>query len=205
MKKSIITLLILMSILSINAQEGFHEHDGFYLSMSLGPVFGNIKDDMGSVTMDITGTGMQFDFKIGGRISENLLLHGTIISSVLPGPTVKLSNNTTFQTSNSMSVGEAMIGAGLTYYVMPSNIFFSGSVGLGNFTILDDKNDIDVSTQRGLSFQVKLGKEWWISKNWGFGIGLTYSKTNLTNKPDDGTSEKLDSNRFAILFNTTFN
>lgn len=53
--------------------------------------------------------------------------------------------------------------------------------------------------------QFKLGKEWWVSKNWGFGLGLTYDKTYATNDPGAGEMEKLESNRFGILFNTTFN
>ena len=87
-----------------------------------------------------------------------------------------------------------------------SNIFLSGTGGLGNFSIIDsDDSKNNVSTQHGFSMQLKIGKEWWISKNWGFGVGLTYGKTNLTNRPSEGIVEKMDSNRFGILFNTTFN
>jgi len=215
MKRTLVLLLLIANFNFAKAQEqtqtlekpqvsGYHQHAGFYLSMSIGPVFGKITDDIKGVgLLEFTGTGAQFDFKIGGAISENLILHATLVSSSIAGPTVK-NANLSATTSNSVSLGEAMIGAGITYYMMPSNIFLSGSLGFGNFTVSDSKNDINTSTKRGVSLQIKAGKEWWISKNWGFGIGLTYGKTNLTNIAD-GLEEKMDSNRFGILFNTTFN
>lgn len=206
MKKVLILCLVLFCFYKLQAQEGYHQHDGFYLSMSVGPLFGSVTDDLGSNTLDMRGTGAQFDFKIGGAIKENLILHATLISNTLPGPSIKVSNNSSVKSSDNLTVGEAMFGVGLTYYMMPSNIFISGTIGLGNFSIIDSQDSKNnVSTQRGISMQLKFGKEWWISKNWGFGVGLTYGKTNLTNEPGDGIVEKLDSNRFGILFNTTFN
>lgn len=212
MKKILIVILIISGVSAVRAQDvlksmyGYHTHDGFYLSMSLGPVFGTITDDMrGAYKMDMSGTGGQFDLKIGGAIQENLILHATLISNGLSGPTIKVSGGDPMKASDNMNVGEAMIGGGLTYYLMPQNIFFSGSVGIGNFSIYDSKSDNNVSTQHGFSMQLKVGKEWWISKNWGFGVGLTYGKTALTNNPGGGVEERMNSNRFGILFNTTFN
>jgi hypothetical protein len=99
-----------------------------------------------------------------------------------------------------------MIGGGVTYYLMPVNIFFSGSMGLGNFSIIDSNdNSNNVSTQRGFSMQIKIGKEWWISKKWGIGLSLTYGKTKLTNEPGGGVVEKMNSNRFGVLFNASLN
>jgi len=103
-----------------------------------------------------------------------------------------------------LTVGEAMFGGGLTYYIMPQNIFLSGSLGIGNFTMMDQKNDQTTSTQRGFSMQLKAGKEWWVSKKWGLGLSVTYGTTSLTNN-SGGISEKLNSNRFGILFNATLN
>lgn len=206
---TIIAVAILLCLSSLIAQETIREHKGFYLSMAGGPVFGTITDEIsdgysGVYKMDMEGTGATFDFKIGGVISPNLVLHATLISQTMSGPNIKISNNPSIKASNELTVGEAMFGAGLTYYIMPQNIFFSGSLGLGNFTIMDETNDINTSTQRGLSFQLKAGKEWWVSSRWGLGVSVSYGKTNLTNT-SDGISEKLDSNRFAIMFNATLN
>lgn len=83
MKKILILCLVLFGFMTAKAQNGYHEHDGLYLSMSIGPLFGNIMDHVtgvnGPYLTTIAGTGGQFDFKIGGAISKNLLLHATII------------------------------------------------------------------------------------------------------------------------------
>ncbi|HCT30078.1 MAG TPA: hypothetical protein DIW31_04975 [Bacteroidales bacterium] len=209
MRKILLILLAAFTFQALIAQEnqqekGYNQHDGFYLSMGLGPAFGKITDEMvGIGTLDFTGTGAQFDFKIGGAVSENFILHASLISSSIPGPKVSGGGEST-TLSNNLSIGESMIGGGFTYYFMPANFFISSSIGSGNFTIIDSKNDINISTKRGLSLQLKVGKEWWVSKNWGLGISLTYGKTKLTNKAD-GIEEKLNSSRFGILFNATFN
>jgi len=52
--------------------------------------------------------------------------------------------------------------------------------------------------------QLKVGKEWWVSTNWGLGISASYMKTNLKNSLGD-INEDIDSNRFALSFNVTFN
>jgi hypothetical protein len=216
MKKLFFLGLVLATITSIKAQnvlqvqEVLHQHKGFYLSMGLGPVFGKVTDDVNEngykYTMDMSGTGFLFDFKIGGAIKENLILHATIISNTMSGPNITISNGTSTKASDNVNVGEAMFGAGLTYYLVPGNVLLSGSLGIGNFSIMDNTNsENNVSTQRGFSMQLKVGKEWWISKKWGLGVGLTYGKTSLTNEPGGGLTEKMNSNRFGILFNASLN
>jgi len=209
--KKVTILGCFMVIISIcNAQTndkkleaGYRQHKGFFLSMSVGPNFPSITDEVvGDYNFKFTGTGAQFDLKIGGAIVENLILHATLTSNTLSGPKIS-SGGSSHSTSNDLTIGEAMIGGGITYYIMPANIFLSGSLGMGNFTLID--NETSVSTDRGFSMQLKAGKEWWISKRWGLGVALTYGKTKLTNKPGDGIEEFLNSNNFGILFNATLN
>ena len=189
-----------------SGKDKYQQHTGFFLSMSIGPAFGTISNDMNGDKLEFSGTGSQFDIKVGGAIRENLILHATMISTAMTGAKVKYVNQTG-KLTNDISVNEnMMIGAGLTYYVMPSNIFLSGSAGIGNYTLentKDSKNNI--KTDNGLSMQLKAGKEWWVGKRWGLGAAFTYGKTVLTNGPYDGVEEKFNSNRFGVLFNVTFN
>jgi hypothetical protein len=211
--KKVKILGFLLAIISIcNAQPidktqepGYRQHKGFYLSMSIGPNFPSITDEVvGDYDLKFKGVGAQFDLKIGGAVKENLILHATLTSNTMSGPEV-ISDGTSQNTSNNITLGETMIGGGITYYLMPSNIFLSGSLGIGNFTLIDDDNDISFSTDRGFSMQLKAGKEWWISKRWGLGVALTYGKTKLTNTPGGGVEELMNSNNFGILFNATLN
>ena len=221
MKSVLILCLLLLGFNLLKAQQvidqqkGYHKHDGFYLSMNLGPVFSDVTDHVNAFggssayTLDMSGQGAVMDMKIGGAIRENLILHATIISNSMSGPTIITTKNgfvTSAKASNSFAISDAIYGVGLTYYVMPSNYFVSGSIGIVTFTLVDSGQDnSSISTQGGLAMQFKLGKEWWVSKNWGLGVGVTYSKSSVTNEPSKGEFEHLISNRFGILFNTTFN
>lgn len=179
---------------------GYHQHKGFYLSMSIGPNFEGIID---KVVGSYSSMGAQFDLKIGGAIIENIILHATLTSNAMSSPKIG-SGGVSHDSFNNISLSEAMIGGGITYYVMPSNIFLSGSMGLGNFTLLNnnDKKNF-VSSDKGLSMQLKIGKEWWVSKAWGLGIAFTFGKTKLTSKMSRNTVELMDSSNFGILFSAS--
>jgi hypothetical protein len=221
MKNVLILCVLLLGINHLQAQEevqrprGFHQHKGFYLSMNIGPLWGNVMDYEGAsrteppYTLNFIGAGGMMDYKIGWAVRENLILHVTAISNIMPVPTVIATvgmNSSSTKFPSTFSFGEVMYGVGMTYYVMPSNVFLSGSIGMGKFMIDDSKNpDIKGTTKGGFSMQLKLGKEWWVSRNWGLGMGLTYAKTNVNNDIIGTPSEELHSSRFGILFNTTFN
>lgn len=227
MRKYIILTFILAGFLSVKSQDYVHPvpvvtnsvntkppgipdslrtHRGFYLSMSIGPVFGDIADAgndpvLGSYNITFSGTGALFDLKIGGAVADNFIIHATLMSSSVSGPQLS-GNGRVYNTSNNLSIGEGMIGGGVTYYIMPSNLFISGSIGSGLFTI--DYNGNSISSQRGLSYQLKAGKEWYVSRKWGLGIAVSYNGSSVNNDSSGGT-ETLTSGRFAILFNATLN
>ena len=213
MKKAAILGFFIAIVSICNAQmtenarvPGYRQHTGFYLSLAAGPNFPSINSEViGEWNVTFTGTGAQFDIKIGGAVKENLILHATLTSNAMTGPKMT-SGGQSMNASNDMSLGEAMIGGGVTYYLMPLNFFLSGSVGIANFTVMEGNNSSNsVSTDRGFSMQLKIGKEWWVSKRWGLGIAATYGKTKLTNSPGDGIKEHLNSNNVGILFNATLN
>jgi len=186
---------------------GEHQHDGFYLSMGLGFGAGTITDKIiqaNEETLEFSGLAGIFDFKIGGVVAENLILHATLLSTSLNGPTVYSNKGGIKQSGGDISIGEGMIGAGLTYYFMPSNIFISGSLGLGNFSVIEN-NKATSSTEQGFSFQIKVGREWWVSRNWGLGVGLSIGSTNVDSKSTNNVEEQLSSFRFGLMFNATFN
>ncbi|MDD2799740.1 MAG: hypothetical protein PHV20_14215 [Bacteroidales bacterium] len=206
MKKLVVLSITFLSFITVNAQNGFHEHDGFYLSMGLGASSGSISitSSQNSQTTkgSYDGTGGIFDLKIGGKIKKNLILHATLTSLAITGPNIK-QNGVSLKADNNFSVGQAMLGAGLTYYTS-SNFFFSGSVGSGNFTTIDSNTNKTISTDHGLAFQLKLGKEWWVSKNWGLGIGALLQSCSVNND-NNGMTQKLDGTQFGVMFNATFN
>ncbi|MEO7988444.1 MAG: hypothetical protein ABI663_02825 [Chryseolinea sp.] len=200
MKKSFLLGFSFLLVASISYSQG-RTHSGFYFSMGLGPAWGtsNGYDNQGSVAI-ITGTGVEFDFQMGGSITKNIILHGTITGKVVAGPQI---NGTVV--SDDYSLSETMIGGGITHYT-PRNFFLTGNLGAGKFTFSQSTgnsyNSNDVSTKYGFSLLLKAGKEFWISKKLGLGVAVTYGKT-MVNSTEGTYTEKWNSNRYGVLLQLT--
>ena len=72
-----------------------------------------------------------------------------------------------------VGVGEdieiAGLGIGVTYYIMPANVYLAGSIGFGQARFEDtsgDRADSDI----GIAGNFMLGKEWWVGRDWGIGV-----------------------------------
>ena len=158
-----------------------HTHDGFFLNLALGFGYQGFTYDANKAIFDMEANGMssEFDIKLGGCIAPNTLLHATIL-------------------------GVANVGIGVTYY-LPQNVFFSGSIGLAAFNLQDNTdsdNEITGQTDSGLGVQLAVGKEWWVSDNWGLGVSAAFTYGAAEDKDDMG-----DANAFGVnvMFSATFN
>ena len=209
MKYILIFLLFISSIgFAQTPQEqiipkGFHQHDGFYLSLTGGPAFGT---NASFKKIEMSGAGFQFDFKIGGVISEenNLILSFDVISRAISGPTMTV-DGASASTNTDVTAGDVLYGIGITKYFMPDNYFINATVGLGKFTM--QYNNTQSTSESGFGFQIKGGKEWWVSDNWALGVagGLAYLSANDQTVSGSNYSGKLSTTKIFVVFNTTFN
>ena len=205
MKKLIVLCICTFILFSVYAQH--HDetvrHNGFYLSMAIGPAFGDIKgNDQYNYPFTASGTAVGFDIQIGGAIQTNLLLHGTLQIKSIFGPKI---NDT--KLDGSYSFDENFFGVGITKYTS-GNFFVTANVGLGYYTLsLETNNPFapeEVSTDMGFSFNIRAGKEWMVGKKWGLGAVLFFSRTS-TETQDQAFTERWNSNRFGIYFQATHN
>lgn len=195
--------MAVLGLLTVKAQNGFHQHDGFYLSMGLGASSGTIDDESEGTKMTFDGGGGVFDFKIGGEIRKNLILHATLTGLSMVGPKVTIPGFGSGKSSNDVNITQSMLGPGLTYYTK-GNFFFSGSLGIGNYSRKSEGTNGTETTERGFALQIKLGKEWWVSKNWALGVSGCLQSCNITQKYN-GFNEKMGGTMFGLMFNATFN
>ncbi len=184
-----------------------HKHRGFYLSISPGGNNTNVTVDSkhyGYTTYKGLGSGL--DLKIGGAINESFILHATIMGHGVTGPKIDSDdwqiNNV--KTDNKLSFSEMLIGAGFTYY-NSLNYLVSVSMGIGFFTLENEREDIDVSSDPGFGFQLKFGKEWWVSPKWALGIAMYYHNTSCINQKGNYAEEKINSNNLGVLLSATMN
>jgi hypothetical protein len=133
-------------------------HRGFFLRMDLG--FGYSSSWAGGTTL--SGASSAIGLGIGGNIDDNLALFGELFGSGVSRPEMN------GQSSSIDSVAIGGLGAGLTYYLMPANVFFSGVLGIGSMT--QRLGGVDNDTRAGLVARFGTGKEWFVSESWGLGI-----------------------------------
>ena len=212
MKKLLVTMLSLIFFITWPAfgqvqyekVSGFHEHDGFFLRFHLG--FGSgkmVEQDLPGGDMTLTGLTSNFRFQIGASIAENLVLFGELGAFVMSDPKMDWGSVSNDITGMNLSISD--IGAGLTYYFMPGNIYISGG-----FTISRDKlemrnSNLAANTGTGPGVYLAVGKEWWVAADWGLGVaGFYYFSTMNDKEVDSAMKYPINNSVLGIVFSATY-
>lgn len=198
---------ILFFVLPVRAQvameePGFHEHDGFFLSLSLAPMNASVDDEFLSHKYTFSGIGTLLDVRIGGTVAPNFVISGDLIGMVLSKPKVERDDGSTG--SGNFDLTESTLGLGLTYYFMPVNFFVAGTVGMTRFGIASVGGITTEYTKPGVSIHFKTGKEWWVGPNWGIGVAASVGFSSVSNTVGTIT-EKLTGLKVGLHFNATLN
>lgn len=173
---------------------GVHEHDGFFLQIQTGPAFLDMTDSEDIAT--ISGGGLGLSIAIGGSPMKNLVIFGEVISQAALNPTLELGGET-YEAKKTVTLTFTNVGPGLAYYFGDSNFFVSGSAGLAQASLESDTETYDAS---GLGLRLGAGKEWWIGKQWGIGVGANVFTATVTDEDDVDWS----ATSFALNLSATF-
>jgi hypothetical protein len=123
--------------------------------------------DLGPSDGKMSGGGGGFAFALGGALTRNLILFGELVQSIALDPKVEVGDmSATAEDASATLIG---IGAGLAYY-MDNNLYLSGTLAFSQISIQDADNDEVGDTEFGPGLSLVLGKEWWVSDNWGLGL-----------------------------------
>lgn len=193
---------------------GMYEHDGFFLRLALGFGAGGttyrepIGDVPGRSAIKTRGVVGSFELAVGGRVWENLILHGSLIASGISSN--RRVDGVEDQTYDDLSTRTVLFGGGATYYLMPTNLYFTLNVGTAFFEEErdDDRNDerMIIESGAGVGGALTIGKEWWVGSNgqWGIGASITGS---LQGAPVDIALEDTwaRSHHVSLNFSTTYN
>jgi hypothetical protein len=174
-------------------------HDGFLLRLSAG--FGSAKtsEDVETSSLEISGAAGDVNIAIGGVISPNLAIHGTLLGWSLADPTVELTGFGSGELDGDLTM--TAVGVGLTYYFMPANFYVSPSIGAATIT-LDVPGSDDLETDTGVALEFTVGKEWWVGDSWGLGVAGSAGYHSI---PDKDVDENLSGGNVAIRFTATLN
>jgi len=123
---AIICLSLLFAPGVFSQSSGVHEHDGFFLRLLGGPSYSNQTYNNAPSDMKVYGVSSSFVLQVGGTIAENLVAFGEGSGFVITNPSIDIGSET-YETEDTKSSGFGF-GGGMTYYIMPANIYFTASV-----------------------------------------------------------------------------
>jgi hypothetical protein len=202
-----ITSIILVTILVLSsspalAAERDHE-EGFFLRLAAGagPAGTEIEVDSDN-RFKFDGTGADVEVAIGGIVMPNLAVHGTLWGWLITDPDAEIELFDVGEGSGTVDGDFSLsgIGAGLTYFIMPINMYLTGSVGFGVLSF--DFGGLSLESDTGFSLEAALGKEWFVSDRWGIGlaVGITYHSIS---EPD--VDENWSGISIPVRFSATLN
>ena len=179
-------------------------HDGFFLRLSAGS---------GSARSEFAGPGLveklsgggsgDLNFAVGTMIRPNLAIHGTMWGWLIEDPEMELATTGNPTTTGTLygDLDMSAFGGGLTYYVMPLNVYLTGSAGFATQTISGNDN-VSTETDTGFALDLGIGKEWWVGNSWGLGFNGGYAYHSI---PEHDSSENWSGSSWAIRFSATLN
>ncbi len=203
MRKSFLVPVVALTLTTlILPRESFagggpRDHLGFFLRLTAGGTYAsssvplNIPGSTGGDS-DLSGFGGDFGFSLGGCVSENLALHGTLFSWALSDPDAEVPGLGEGELEGDYSMNA--YGGGMTYYFMPVNMYLSGNIGLGFLSI--DTSAGDDTSDPGIAMDLSVGKEWWVGNSWGLGLAGAFGFHSI-----DSASGYNVSVRFSATFN----
>ncbi|HEY0706170.1 MAG TPA: hypothetical protein VGG33_05200, partial [Polyangia bacterium] len=184
---------------------GHHQHDGFFLRFLLGIGYTNLGAEAGATDMKIAGGGGAFSFALGGAVTPNLILFGELLQSIAVDPDVEIAGQSSSTEGTSASL--VGVGAGLAYY-LPNNIYVSGTLAFTQISLMDEDDEEIADTEFGPGLSLVVGKEWWVSENWGLGIaGQLYAARMKDRAPaaPGGETPTWQGLGLNLLFSASFN
>jgi hypothetical protein len=181
---------------------GKYEHDGFYMRFLLGGSSSTMTIDGASSDMELSGMSVAFRFQIGAEISKNLIAYGEVGGTTISNPEIKIGDQT-YDTEDTKA-SNFDFGGGLTYYIMPENIYITGSILASRATLeyTGGSETTKSESDPGLGLFFGVGKEWWVSDDWALGAAVFAAFSSV---PDKASSDVTISNTsFGVAFSATF-
>ena len=179
---------------------GVHQHDGFYLRMAGGIGYAQLveNDVMGS-DLKFSGVAGTSRFQIGGTVSDNLIIYGEFGGVIQTEPTMEWVGEQGSTSDVKVSVYD--VGGGITYYLMPSNVYFALSLLISQAEL--EFNNTKGESEYGIGFNAMIGKEWWVGEDWG--IGATIYVYYSTMKDKGEFDNNINNFSVGVLFSATYN
>lgn len=198
---SIIAALLFTSTAASAQEYNEHVHDGFYLRLQVGGGYLRAAASDVSPTIAVKGPSANINAEIGFALFNNFILYGKFYGAASPNPSIQVGDLSMDNLGDEWSQNFGAVGLGVTYYIMPANIYLSGAITYTQLSI-SERNEKVAETDLGGGLHLGIGKEWWVSKNWGLGIGAELALGRIR---DEGSSDNWNVTNVAIVLSATYN
>jgi hypothetical protein len=170
-------------------------HDGFFIQMDIGA--GSLGSEASTMfgDLELSGSAGEFSVTVGAAITQNFILAGQVWAVAVEDPSVE-GNGHDFADADATLILSG-VGLNVTYY-LPSNFYFSATPSITSLEIDTDNHRREMDT--GYGIRLAVGKEWWVSDEWGLGLNLQGAWS--TNEDQEDTR---DSYWIGIAFTATYN
>lgn len=185
-------------------QPGYHTHDGLYVRSQMGLAYTSMSTSEGGFETKLSGAGASIGVAVGMAVMENVILYGTGLLAGNSEPTVTAGGIT--QDNANVSADFYGVGGGLAYYLVPANVYLAGSLLASWVSLSDTRDNNEIGrTKAGLSVEGLVGKEWWVSTNWGLGLALQLFYGRMSDSTITAAKTPWTAAGGALLFSATFN
>jgi hypothetical protein len=178
-------------------------HKGFFLRLHAGAGYGHMggTDSFGDEVAFVGGGGT-FGIAAGGTVAPNFVIFGNLFGMFLSDPNYEFNGVPQNGTSGTTTIGG--IGPGAAYFFQPINLYISATIAATFFQAQDADGTNVYESDTGYGAQLMVGKEWWISQNWGIGLaGELIQAGGMKDKFDP--TIKWGGTAFSLVFSATCN
>lgn len=183
------------------AARGAATHDGFFLRFLLGGGSMQFSESpVSNGTIKMGGAGAFFGFHIGFAAVENFILMASLNGYAASELRPELNGQ---QSTSTVNLSTSSYGAGFTYYVMPLNLYFSADFGAARDQITASGTKYDMEWGFGVNGQI--GKEWWVSDNWGLGAAIFIHYSTMKDKTSSLYTPTITNLIVGVAFSATYN
>jgi hypothetical protein len=162
-------------------ERGVETHDGVLLRMAGGLAVGAMSSEPDGAAAALAsdasaaGGGLMGSVDVGWGLTNELSIQGRLGLLWIFDPELE-SDDEEVELPYQTSLTALIMGVGLTYNVMPLNLYVTGVAGVHFVGLYFDENDRDFveddreDLEGGFALNLDVGKEWWVTTQTGMGI-----------------------------------
>ncbi len=184
------------------------DHTGLMLRVAVGIGAGAIAQATGERDTSYRGGAGLTSIAIGGSVSPNFALGADFFGFGLNDPEVYIDDTRIGYAGSNTTYRMNAVGLNGTYYMMPANVYLSGTLGFGvnsvtRYSGYSRSYTTDRTTsEAGLAGAFMVGKEWKVSREWGVGVAGQLMVARA--KDSENANTAYGNAAFGVLFSATY-